>query len=73
MPLQTSNKDDVTPLRIQLNELQTEHRDLDFVITHLTENPPSDDLLVRRLKKRKLGLKDKIMQLEQCLIPDIPA
>ena len=44
-----------------------------FRSTHLIENPPPDDLLVRRLKKRKLALKDRILLLEQMLIPDIPA
>jgi hypothetical protein len=39
----------------------------------LAENPPPDDLLIRRLKKRKLALKDKIILLEEMLVPDIPA
>ena len=58
---------------MQLNELRVEHRDLDLVIVHLIENPPPDELLVRRLKKRKLLLKDRILLLEQMLVPDIPA
>jgi len=57
----------------QLHELQVEHRDLDLVIAHMMENPPPDELLIRRLKKRKLGLKDRILLLEQMLTPDIPA
>lgn len=73
MLLQPPNEEDVGTIRSQLHELQTEHRDLDLVITHLTDNPPPDDLLIRRLKKRKLGLKDKILLLEQLLVPDIPA
>lgn len=60
-------------LRDQLHDLQIEHRDLDQVIAHLTANPPPDELLIRRLKKRKLGLKDKILLLEETLTPDIPA
>lgn len=56
-----------------LHELRTEHRDLDLVIEHLTLSPPPDQLLVRRLKKRKLQLKDRIAQLEGMLVPDIPA
>jgi hypothetical protein len=60
-------------IRHHLYELQLEHRDLDQVIAHLGENPPPDELLVRRLKKRKLGLKDRILLLEQMLVPDIPA
>jgi hypothetical protein len=53
--------------------MQVEHRDLDLVIDHLRLNPPPDQLLIRRLKKRKLLLKDRISQLEQMLVPDIPA
>lgn len=64
---------DIGDIRGQLHELRTEHRDLDLVITHLIENPPPDQLLVRRLKKRKLLLKDRILLLEQMLVPDIPA
>lgn len=57
----------------ELNELRIEHRDLDQVIAHLTDIPPADQLLVRRLKKRKLALKDRILLLEAMLEPDIPA
>jgi len=64
---------DISDIRIQLGELQVEHRDLDLVIAHLTEFPPPDELLIRRLKKRKLALKDRILLLEQMLVPDIPA
>lgn len=58
---------------MQLLELQQEHRDLDQVILLLIENPPADELLVRRLKKRKLAIKDRILALEASLVPDIPA
>lgn len=60
-------------IRISLNDMLVEHRDLDLVIDHLTLNPPPDQLLIRRLKKRKLQLKDRITQLERMLVPDIPA
>lgn len=73
MSLHPLNDSELSDIRTQLHELQIEHRDLDLVITHLIENPPPDDLLVRRLKKRKLALKDRIFLLEQLLIPDIPA
>lgn len=66
-------EDEIADIRTLLHELQTEHRDLDQVIAHLVDNPPPDDLLVRRIKKRKLLLKDRIIQLEQMLVPDIPA
>ncbi|MEN9481453.1 MAG: hypothetical protein RLZZ298_2848 [Pseudomonadota bacterium] len=69
----TLNEDEIANLQAQLNELNIEHRDLDQVIAHLAENPPPDDLLIRRLKKRKLALKDRILLLEEMLVPDIPA
>jgi len=64
---------DVSEIEAHLHELRVEHRDLDMVIDHLELSPPADELLVRRLKKRKLLLKDRILQLEQMLVPDIPA
>lgn len=67
------SEQEISDIRAQLHELQVEHRDLDQVIVHLIENPPPDDLLVRRLKKRKLALKDRILLLEEQLVPDIPA
>ena len=73
MSLRPLTEAEVIEIRMQLNELQVEHRDLDQVILHLIENPPPDELLIRRLKKRKLVLKDRILLLEQMLIPDIPA
>ena len=73
MSLHPLNPTEISDIRAQLNELQIEHRDLDLVISHLTDAPPPDELLVRRLKKRKLVLKDRILLLEQLLVPDIPA
>jgi hypothetical protein len=73
MSLHPLSDEEIIDIRLQLNELRVEHRDLDLVITHLIENPPPDELLVRRLKKRKLVLKDRILLLEQMLVPDIPA
>jgi len=65
--------EEIAAIKVQLHELQVEHRDLDLVIEHLAQNPPPDQLLVRRLKKRKLQLKDRIALLERMLVPDIPA
>lgn len=65
--------EEIDEIRARLNELQIEHRDLDLVIEHLALNPPPDQLLIRRLKKRKLQLKDRISLLERQLVPDIPA
>lgn len=65
--------EDIAELRARLHELQVEHRDLDEVINRITASPPHDELLLRRLKKRKLLLKDKITLIERMLTPDIPA
>jgi hypothetical protein len=68
-------EDEITNARATLNELQVEHRDLNLIIDHLacTPLPDQDQLLIHRLKKRKLLIKDKIFQLERMLVPDIPA
>jgi len=60
-------------LRRKLEELITEHRDLDDVIKQLVENTPRNQLQVQRLKKRKLLLRDQITKLENQLLPDIIA
>ena len=65
--------DDDASLHCRLHELRVEHRDLDDAIQRLIEAPPVDELLLRRLKKRKLWLKDCISRLESALIPDEPA
>lgn len=64
---------DIEVIRRKLTELQSEHRDLDDVIARITGGGPFDQLQVRRLKKRKLLLKDQIAQLESELLPDIIA
>ena len=53
--------------------LETEHRDLDDIINRLASDPVQDQLQLRRLKKRKLLLKDLIARLRDRLIPDIVA
>ena len=73
MTTEMLNDGEIAEIRHHLHELQIEHRDLDQVIAHLTENPPPEELLVRRLIKRKLAVKDKILLLEEMLVPDIPA
>ncbi len=60
-------------IAMRLLELQQEHRDLDVAIAGLQAAAPMDDLAVKRLKKRKLQLKDCIARLESALIPDEPA
>lgn len=54
-------------------DLEVEHRDLDNAIGRLANDEWHDELLLRRLKKRKLQLKDQITLLKMQLIPDIPA
>ena len=68
-------EEEISNARSTLNELQVEHRDLNLIIDHLaaTPLPEQDQLLIHRLKKRKLLLKDKIYHLERLLVPDIPA
>ncbi|WP_374399229.1 YdcH family protein [Niveibacterium sp.] len=63
----------VTSLRARLDVLLAEHRDLDEAIARLAALPPPDDLLVRRLKKRKLFVKDRILLIERLMDPDVPA
>jgi hypothetical protein len=57
----------------RLRELRIEHRDLDDVICRLSLDIYVDELQLRRLKKRKLLLKDQILRLESELIPDLNA
>jgi hypothetical protein len=57
----------------RLRELRVSHRDLDYLIDRLQHDPMIDQLRIRRLKKRKLLLKDMIMNLESEMIPDLDA
>ncbi len=59
-------------LRAKLTALQTEHRDLDAAI-HAMETTRADPLSLKRLKKKKLSLKDEIARIEDELTPDIIA
>ena len=60
-------------VRRRIIELEVEHRDLDAVIDTLIRDVRHEELQLRRLKKRKLQLKDHITLLKMQLIPDIPA
>jgi len=60
-------------LRVELEVLRREHRDLDDAIHALQESGRADQLRLRRLKKQKLGLKDQIARIEDILTPDIIA
>ncbi len=57
----------------KLRQLRIEHRDLDQVIARLTLDIHTDEVQMRRLKKRKLLLKDQIAKLESQAIPDLNA
>ena len=64
---------DKRALQQRLEALRTEHRDLDDAIAALSEASAQNHLQLQRLKKRKLLLKDQIIQLESLLLPDIIA
>ncbi|MDO9599413.1 MAG: YdcH family protein [Azoarcus sp.] len=64
------NFDSVTNLQLRLEDLRTEHRDLDEAIARLVAAPIEDQLLIRRMKKRKLALKDRISVIERLIEPD---
>ena len=69
--------DDVSPeeqqLRARLAELKLEHADLDAALQAITLSPLPDMLLIGRLKRKKLALKDEIARIEDQLTPDIIA
>ena len=60
-------------LRVELEFFRQEHSDLDQAITVLSDSVATDRLMIQRLKKKKLQLKDKIKRLEDRLTPDIIA
>ena len=64
---------DERELREQLARLRAEHRDLDAQIVAEEASPLGDQLQIKRLKKRKLSLKDRITAIEDQLLPDIIA
>ncbi len=65
--------DEIQALQSKLEELKLEHRDLDDVVQHLVDSAYPDQLQLKRIKKRKLRLKDMIEQIESRLIPDLDA
>jgi hypothetical protein len=64
---------DPSDLMHQLTQLRVEHRDLDAAIDRLATDIQADELAIKRLKKRKLLIKDSITRLESRLIPDLDA
>ncbi len=71
--MDSSKMDSEEVLRVELEVLKREHRDLDDAISALQESRRADQLRLRRLKKTKLELKDRIARLEDKLTPDIIA
>lgn len=65
-----NNQDGLQSLLVNLRE---EHRDLDSAISALAASAPADQLQIKRLKKKKLSLKDRITSIEDQLTPDIIA
>lgn len=66
-------KEQQARLGLELATMRQEHGDLDAAIHALTATGTADQMLVQRLKKRKLRLKDRIVELENLLLPDIIA
>jgi len=66
-------KEGLEVIKRRIMDLRMEHRDLDEAITAMNERAYVDQLQLRRLKKRKLILKDMISKLESQLIPDLDA
>ncbi len=64
---------DPSEIARKLVELKVEHRDLDQVIERLSADRGTDELQLKRLKKRKLAIKDMIAWLESKLLPDLDA
>lgn len=64
---------DLSRISHRVTELRLEHRDLDVAIQQLEAHGVADELVVKRMKKRKLQIKDQIARLESALIPDLDA
>lgn len=69
----TLTDEEKAQIEARILALEIEHQDLDDVILRISEHPTQDQLQLRRLKKRKLLLKDTILRLRARLVPDIPA
>lgn len=64
---------DIDAIKYKIIAMQVEHHDLDVVVTKLSEKPYPDQLQLKRLKKRRLQLKDMIAKIKEQLVPDILA
>ena len=72
MPARLS-EEEIKQIKATIAELQLEHRDLDLLIEQLARDPAFEEMHIKRLKKRKLQLKDQLARLEDDLIPDFLA
>jgi len=70
---QPTDPGELARLSQRVIELKLEHRDLDAAIERLQLSIDADELTIKRLKKRKLQIKDAIARMESALIPDEPA
>ena len=70
---ETLSEEELSYIRKRLYELRLEHRDLDDAIEQLAAMGTFEELKIKRMKKRKLQLRDDIARLENKLIPDILA
>ena len=66
-------EDNLHSLPRRLIELRIEHADLDNLIDRTIDDPAGDELVLRRLKKRRLLLRDQISRIEAALEPPLPA
>jgi hypothetical protein len=64
---------EIEAIKYKIIDMQVEHHDLDIVITKLSEKPYPNQLQLKRMKKRRLQLKDIITKLKEQLVPDILA
>lgn len=60
-------------IRAKLSQLSQEHSDLDVAVQAITVSPMPDMMVIARLKRKKLALKDEIQRLKDQLLPDIIA
>lgn len=67
------SEEEIRQIRTRILELKLEHRDLNQLIEQLVRDPAFEELHIKRLKKRKLQVKDELARLEDKLIPDILA
>jgi hypothetical protein len=69
----TLSETEIEAIKTRLLILRQEHRDLDDAIIRMSEGPYRNELQLKRMKRRKLLIKDMIVNLEDSLIPDLNA